>query len=158
VGALGHPSDDGTGLIYMRARHYDPMTGRFLSEDPALQGINWFSYAGNNPTCKLDYTGRADIEYDLQRILTKLEEDLELNSGLLNKAREHYIKAQRALKDYEAAVANGNEVQAKAKWAEYVEEMLQVRSNIATSVQRTAELVQDALAKLMELRIDAWGG
>ena len=34
VGSLGHPSDDETGLVYMRARYYDPVVGRFASEDP----------------------------------------------------------------------------------------------------------------------------
>ena len=40
VGALGHPSDDETGLIYMRARYYDPACGRFVSEDPKRSGAN----------------------------------------------------------------------------------------------------------------------
>src|SRR5262249_1956093 len=31
VGQLGHFSDDETGLIYMRARYYDPALGRFVS-------------------------------------------------------------------------------------------------------------------------------
>jgi RHS repeat-associated protein len=38
VAALGHPSDDETGLIYMRARHYDPVCGRFVSEDSGAVG------------------------------------------------------------------------------------------------------------------------
>ena len=35
-GSLGHPSENTTGLIYMRARYYDPVLGRFISEDPDL--------------------------------------------------------------------------------------------------------------------------
>jgi uncharacterized protein RhaS with RHS repeats len=31
---LGHPEDE-TGLVYMRARYYEPASGRFISEDPA---------------------------------------------------------------------------------------------------------------------------
>jgi RHS repeat-associated protein len=27
--------NDGTGLYYLRARYYNPLFGRFLSEDPA---------------------------------------------------------------------------------------------------------------------------
>jgi RHS repeat-associated protein len=45
VGSLGHLSDDATGLIYMRARYYDPVTGRFISEDPARSGSNSFIHA-----------------------------------------------------------------------------------------------------------------
>ncbi|MET3109358.1 RHS repeat-associated protein [Oxalobacteraceae bacterium GrIS 1.18] len=43
--------DDGNGLYYYRARYYDPMVGRFISEDPKKfkAGINFYSYANNNP-------------------------------------------------------------------------------------------------------------
>jgi len=44
-GALGHRSEGNTGLIYMRARYYDPATGRFESEDSAKDGANWSLYA-----------------------------------------------------------------------------------------------------------------
>ena len=48
-GGLGHTADDSTGLTYMRARYYDPAIGRFISEDPAGNGVNWYAYCGNNP-------------------------------------------------------------------------------------------------------------
>ena len=41
VGGLGHVPDTETGLIYMRARYYDPGTRRFISEDPAKKGLKW---------------------------------------------------------------------------------------------------------------------
>jgi RHS repeat-associated protein len=41
VGQLGHPSEEETGLIYMRAPYMDPVVGRFVSEDPAFDGPNW---------------------------------------------------------------------------------------------------------------------
>ena len=40
VGGLGHVSDTETGLIYMRARYYDPMLGRFISQDLSMSGNN----------------------------------------------------------------------------------------------------------------------
>ena len=58
VGQLGHPSEDNTGLVYMRARYYDPGCGRFTSEDPGRQGANWFSYCGNDPVNRFDRTGK----------------------------------------------------------------------------------------------------
>jgi RHS repeat-associated protein len=66
VGSLGHPSDDETGLIYMRARHYDPVCGRFVSEDPAREGRNWYAYVRNNPTNATDRSGKfIDILFSL---------------------------------------------------------------------------------------------
>ncbi|MFC1604872.1 RHS repeat-associated core domain-containing protein [Planctomycetota bacterium] len=48
-----------TGLYYFRARYYDPVTGRFLSEDPLglNAGINLYIYALNNPIRYTDPTG-----------------------------------------------------------------------------------------------------
>ena len=60
VGALGHTSEDETGLIYMRARYYDPATGRFVSEDPIGHGLNWFVYCSNNPINRVDKDGEVD--------------------------------------------------------------------------------------------------
>jgi RHS repeat-associated protein len=57
VGSLGHESDTNTGLIYMRARYMDPVLGRFLSEDPGRDGINWCIYCRDNPISFTDYTG-----------------------------------------------------------------------------------------------------
>jgi RHS repeat-associated protein len=59
VGSLGHPSEDGTGLIYMRARYCDPISGRFISEDPAREGANWFKYANNSPVSFADRNGKT---------------------------------------------------------------------------------------------------
>ncbi len=50
----GHKQDDESGHVYMRARYYEPGSGRFVSEDPSLQGKNWVVYANNNPVCLRD--------------------------------------------------------------------------------------------------------
>ncbi|MCC6446957.1 MAG: RHS repeat-associated core domain-containing protein [Armatimonadetes bacterium] len=57
VGNLGHTSEDETGLIYMRVRYYDPVTGRFESEDPKRDGVNWYIYANDNPINIVDPNG-----------------------------------------------------------------------------------------------------
>ena len=57
VGGLGHVSDAETGLVYMRARYYDPSNGRFVSEDSGRQGSNWLVYCGNNPVNSVDLNG-----------------------------------------------------------------------------------------------------
>jgi RHS repeat-associated protein len=58
-GNLGHPTDPENGLIYMRARFYEPWTGRFLSEDSAKDGVNWYSYAANRPSDAADASGNV---------------------------------------------------------------------------------------------------
>lgn len=63
-GFTNHEQTDSSGLIYMQARFYAPMYGRFLSPDPArdqhfeqTQSWNIYSYVQNSPTLKLDPTG-----------------------------------------------------------------------------------------------------
>ncbi len=63
-GYTGHVNDLETGLVYMQARHYDPV-GRFLSEDPVgpepgnIFSFNRYAYANNNPVRFTDPTGRC---------------------------------------------------------------------------------------------------
>jgi RHS repeat-associated protein len=58
VASIGHVADDETGLTYMRARFYEPGTGRFVSEDPANHGENWYVYCGNQPVSRSDASGK----------------------------------------------------------------------------------------------------
>ena len=49
--------DEETENIYLRARYYDSATGRFISEDPIQDGLNWYVYANNNPIGFVDPWG-----------------------------------------------------------------------------------------------------
>lgn len=55
VGKYGVQYESPT-LTYMRARYYDPTTGRFVSEDP-IWALNLYPYADNNPVMKIDADG-----------------------------------------------------------------------------------------------------
>ena len=57
VANLGHMQDDESGLVYMRARYYEALSGRFVSEDPARHGLNCFSYCSNDPISFSDSSG-----------------------------------------------------------------------------------------------------
>jgi len=63
-GYTGRERDPDTGLLYYRARFYDPQVGRFISEDPIGLGggINQFGYVGNNPQNRVDPSGLYDID------------------------------------------------------------------------------------------------
>ena len=50
----GEQRDSESGLDFLRARYYDPATGRFVSQDPLGGG---YPYAGNNPVNRVDPTG-----------------------------------------------------------------------------------------------------
>jgi RHS repeat-associated protein len=53
----GKELDNETNLYYFNARYYDATTGRFISVDPAQDGINWYVYCNNNPLSFVDPTG-----------------------------------------------------------------------------------------------------
>ena len=62
--------NDSSGLIYLRARYYDPSTGRFLSRDPYpadakdTQTISRYVYVKNNPTNYVDPSGEILMPWE----------------------------------------------------------------------------------------------
>lgn len=63
-GYTGHVNDADTALIYMKARYYDPVIGRFIGVDPVtfapgkIFNFNGYNYAANNPIVNTDPDGR----------------------------------------------------------------------------------------------------
>ena len=57
-GFTGREPDE-TGLVYYRARYYEPTLGRFVSMDPAgmPDGVNRYAYVGNDPVGMVDPSG-----------------------------------------------------------------------------------------------------
>jgi len=56
-GFTGYQTDDVSGLYYAQARYYQPMTGRFTSEDFVRDGVNIYLYCRNNPLRFVDRNG-----------------------------------------------------------------------------------------------------
>ncbi len=64
VGYTGHKFDKDLGLSYMQARYYDPVIGRFMSNDPVgysaenpTMSFNRYLYVNNNPYKYVDPDG-----------------------------------------------------------------------------------------------------
>lgn len=71
-GYTGHLEDDDLQLTYMQQRYYDPVIGRFYSNDPVdmlghmqrgnpAMGFNRYAYANNNPYKYVDPNGEFGI-------------------------------------------------------------------------------------------------
>jgi RHS repeat-associated protein len=71
----GHRQDAESGLVYMGARHYDPLIGRFLSIDPVgfsegnPHSFNRYAYANNNPVKFVDPDGRFALQWAIPAFL-----------------------------------------------------------------------------------------
>ena len=58
----GEYYDKETNNIYLRARYYNPKTGRFMTEDPIRAGQNWYMYCDGNPVMFIDPSGKITEE------------------------------------------------------------------------------------------------
>lgn len=73
VGQYGVQYEAAHAIYYMRARYYDPDTGRFISEDPiGFEGgqVNLYAYVSGNPISAVDPNG---LRFGLAIIGTPLE-------------------------------------------------------------------------------------
>jgi RHS repeat-associated protein len=100
VANLGHRTDSESDLQYMRARYYEPSTGRFISEDKGLDGSNVYIYCQNDPVNRVDFDGNfsatqqllmsviaalslvigailMNIDFDMTKVLTRLRRDID---------------------------------------------------------------------------------
>ena len=62
----GYYYDVETGLYFLQTRYYDPEVGRFLNRDSVsyadpqtINGLNLYTYCGNNPVMYTDYAGNS---------------------------------------------------------------------------------------------------
>jgi len=56
-GFTGYQTDEVSGLCYAQARYYNPTSARFISEDFARDGVNYYAYCYNNPVRFVDRNG-----------------------------------------------------------------------------------------------------
>ena len=98
---------DATGLSYFNARYYDPLAGRFYSEDPIKDGMNWFVYCGNNPLSFTDPTGLASNVYDKYKAFFTNEERRQLSDNGMSAFRVATLSKYALDKAYDVGAREG---------------------------------------------------
>jgi len=59
----GAPLTDAiSSLVYLRNRWYSPRLGRFVSRDPAKDGMNWYSFTDARPEVGVDPSGLTAVQ------------------------------------------------------------------------------------------------
>lgn len=117
----GQYFDFDAGLIYMRARFYDPASGLFLQQDPNgyEDSVNLYAAFGQNPVSMRDPSGRAN----LLSLFFDLEERV----------------AEKAAVRAEAAIARGETTAARRVEEEAIQRAW-VRDEIATPLGAAREV------------------
>ena len=105
-------------LYYFAARYYDPYIGRFVSRDPAGDGLNWYVYVGNNPLAFLDPTGlralsaleTSAVNFVFQGTVDPSKLDIEIVEGLGDRGRYTFNTGKMQIRAslYEDAGLNEN--------------------------------------------------
>lgn len=98
VGYTGHKFDTDLGLSYMQARYYDPVIGRFYSNDPVgstghnsiVHGFNRYAYANNNPYKYADPDGNSPIS-----VLAKQTAKVGIKQGIQNMGKRQMRRLGR---------------------------------------------------------------
>jgi RHS repeat-associated protein len=57
IGSLGYYKHETTPLLHVGARYYSPQVGRFWTQDPEGEGVNWYAYVSNAPVNAFDPEG-----------------------------------------------------------------------------------------------------
>jgi RHS repeat-associated protein len=109
----GEQYDSDLGLYYLRARYYNPLTGRFLSRDPEdgkpldPKTLHKYLYAGGDPVNAMDPTGREET------VETFLSATIQINGPIILAVAKFGCQVQTIynfLYTTVAFVANGGHV------------------------------------------------
>jgi len=88
--------DDASGLVYLRARYYNPLTGRFTARDKAdfvldnPVDLNRYGYVADDPINNYDPTGKADAAEEAILISAE-EENTIINAYTVGRADKAWL-------------------------------------------------------------------
>ena len=85
-GFTGYQTENIAGMYYAQARYYKPQVGRFISEDPIRDQLNWYGYCANNPLKFFDPLG-----LECEELNTGINSPLNHLKAFLDKVRGFFL-------------------------------------------------------------------
>ena len=138
-GYCGEYYDSESGLIYLRNRYYDSGDGRFITEDPAKDGANWYIYAGNNPIMFVDPNG-----------LLKLE-DIKQGIDLIKETHECDKQGLQILSWYLFGNGENHFIDNDPEWSEYMKSNSILRNNVKNILINEFNSIDNNTSKWLDI-------
>ena len=110
-GFTGQRADAQTGLMYYRARYYDPVSGRFISADDKennAAGDDPYAYVGDNPETMTDPTGNAMVDQEGDTAWPTSDGGSAYTSASTGKTTVIYYNPDAYCNSYACYDSNGN--------------------------------------------------
>jgi RHS repeat-associated protein len=155
-----------TGLVYMGARYYDPVIGRFVSIDPVgfdennIHSHNRYAYANNNPHKYVDPDGQLPVLIPLLVHGVRLAAQRALTFALTKGAQTSVAAAEIAAGDAVGAgvgaIAVEKAVSRIAQWGLSANQTKMALTS-AQEAYKGSSIVGHSLSKHVNRNSDVWG-
>lgn len=168
AGFTGHIKDKDTGLVYMQSRYYDPVIGRFYSNDPVgatghfstpngpVHGFNRYAYGNNNPYKYKDPTGMwsAFAHRKILQVAYQGRLPLATIEYLSNKSVAHDVSSQSASEQFMHSMAGEGQspTEARQQRNSFIQESL----TIAADSNNSLDARTDAFTKAVHAITDSY--
>ncbi len=154
---LGHKQDDESDLTYMRARYYEPASGRFVCEDTSRDGSNWYVYVSNNPIRGVDYSGKMELtEAQLAQILEALSVNMMMSNEckIIANAALNFLSFWLEIEEMHPRISQMFELARKMSWiTTFRGEVAEAQTTGCGSVKEKAEAVTQTYAQMILLAL-----
>ena len=149
LGYDGQYTEPGTGLIYLRARSYEPASAQFTSVDPAVESSGApYSYAGDDPVNAADPSGLVTAN---EIRAETVEEELAASDEAERRFYEERVQAEQACEQPRAAEDARDEQLVKELRYAQIRSLTEVNARI--SLQERYKLLVERYREITE----AWG-
>ena len=91
----GEYYDEELDSVYLRNRYYQQTIGRFITEDPVKDGLNWYNYCAGNPVMMIDPSGLGKVDISSANQYSEDDKFISIIETYLNEISDYEISIDR---------------------------------------------------------------